>query len=252
MNKILHQSLVLTRANLSARYRGSFFGYLWVLMGPLATYMAQAYIFHIIFKIQIENFFIFLLFGICPWIFFAQTIEMVAALFTHKANVLKSYSVSPLALVLAQAIDNFLNSITVIIIALCLISFLSEVPWLKVIAFPIPFFVLMLTTSFIGFLIAVTNVFFYDTKFVTTFLIGIMFYLSPVLYPENYVPAQYLILLKLNPMTYLLRPFRDLLISGMEGVFFQDLGVATMICLIAGVLAMLVWKSIKNDFYFKL
>ena len=101
-------------------------------------------------------------------------------------------------------------------------------------------------------MIAVLNVFYYDTKFVTTFLVGIMFYLSPVLYPEIYVPSEYFVLLKYNPMTYLLRPFRDLLSDGAGGMFGQDMGIAIFMCLLVGVSATLVWRWVKNDFYFKL
>lgn len=246
------QSLVLTTANLKARYRNSVFGYLWVLLGPLSTYMAQAYVFKFIFRVPVENYLQFLLFGLLPWIFFSQTLEMVTTSFYHNGRLLKNVKVQPMALIVAQTVDNMINNFAALAILLTIIGIWDSVPWLKVYLFPIPYLVIGVTAIAFGFFLAALNVEFFDVKFVLNFALGLLFFLTPVIYPENFVPQEARFLLDYNPIHYLLRPFRALLETGPSALFWLQLRDASLVALAALVLAGYYWKRRRNEIYLKL
>lgn len=251
MTALLQQSLALTRSSLKARYRNSIAGYLWVFLNPFLMYLAQAYMFQAVFRIRMDDYFQFLLFGLGPWLFFSQTIDMCSGLFHQQARLLKSFPLPPLALILSQALDNFINSLSVIAIALALLTLTGRADAGKVLLFPLPLLVLFIATVGLAALLALINIFFYDVKFITQFAIGLLYFLTPIVYPEHFVPAEFQFLVRLNPLTYFIRPFRSLT-AGPEGAFWADLGIAAILASAVCLLSAAVWWRKKNDFYHRI
>lgn len=250
--EILNQSLIMTGGSLKARYRNSFAGYLWVLLSPLAYYVIQAYVLTVVFKIQMRHQLVFLLLGLAPWIYFSQTLEMVTTSFQSQNHLLKSSTLHPMALILSTALTNLINSITLIFIVLVGLTFYTDVPWQQIYLFPIPFFFVVIATTALGFTLAITNIFFNDTKFILNFLMGILFFASPILYPESYVPENFSFIIKFNPLAYLLRPFRTLLEHGSSMLFLKDQLIAIVACLFITSLTYLIWRRTQNALYFRL
>lgn len=249
---IFHQSYILAKASLKARYRNSVAGYLWVIMSPLLMFAAQGFVFKEIFRIQVENYFQFLLFGLSPWIFFSQTIDMSSGIFYNQSKLLKSFKLSPITLILAQAFDNLVNSLAVIVIALLLVSSVDQVYWDRIYLFPLAYFAIFISTVFLSALLSFFTVFFHDTRFFVQFLLSLLFFLTPIVYPESFVPDDFKIIIQLNPITYLVRPFRTLLESGPSQIFFFDLFISFSIALVSMIIFYLVWRKKNAEFYFKL
>lgn len=252
ISTILSQSKVLARASLKARYRNSILGYLWVLISPLSTYVAQSYIFKVVFKVQIENYFLFLLFGLVPWMFFAQTLEMTTTSLFFSSRFLKSVQVHPISLVLAQVLDNLINNLTVVLIVLCVIATVEHVPFENIYLFPLPYLVLVIFTLSLSFLLSLLSIKYFDVKFVMSFVLGLLFFISPILYPENFVPEEAQFLLTLNPMYYILKPFRVLVETGPSNDFFYSLLIAAAGALLASLAAFGYWKAKRNEIYLRL
>lgn len=218
----------------------------------MTMFVVQAYVFKVIFKIDAKNYFVFLLFGLSPWLFFSQTLDMSSGLLYNQAKLLKSFKISPITLLAAQALDNLVNSLLVIGLALTTLSLFGEVDWTKIIFFPIPYISILITTLFFSFFLAISQVFYFDTRFVTSFVLGILYFISPIVYPEHFVPEQFQFLLKLNPLTYLLRPFRTLLEEGFSYNFIIDQAIAFAISLAIAGLSILFWRRKRYDFYLRI
>src|SRR5271154_4561101 len=106
MNTLIfvRQSRALAAANLKSRYRRTVAGFLWVVLNPLIMFGVQSMIFRHVLKIQISNYFLFLLSGLLPWIFITQSMDMCTSLFQANGGVLKSFHLNPLVLLTAQLI----------------------------------------------------------------------------------------------------------------------------------------------------
>src|SRR3954465_5069767 len=112
----VRQSRALTAANLKSRYRRTIAGFLWVVLNPLIQFGVQSAIFRHVLKIQVNNYLIFLLSGLLPWIFITQSMDMCTSLFVTSGNVLKSFRLNPLVLLTAQLLDNLLNFLAAFLI----------------------------------------------------------------------------------------------------------------------------------------
>jgi lipopolysaccharide transport system permease protein len=245
---LVDDTLILTSANLRTRYRNSWLGYLWVILGPLTTFAAQAYVFNFIFKFEINNYLQFLLLGTVPWLFFAQSLEMSVGILQHNSQVFKSLPVHPFSFVASQVLDNLLNSFFSIVLLLALISFFEPVNWIMVIYLPIPYVILGILTTSLAFLFSGLQVIFHDLRFVLSFVLGLMFYLMPIIYPEKFVPKEVSAILQYNPLVYVFRPYKDLLVNA-EGDFLSNCLTALFVSLVFAGLSIWFWYKKRDSIY---
>ena len=75
---LLYRELIrnLVVKDLKIKYRDSTIGFLWSLANPLLLIIVYTFVFNHILKGGIPNFTYFLLIGILPWNFFAQSVMM--------------------------------------------------------------------------------------------------------------------------------------------------------------------------------
>ena len=248
--RLLRQTRVLASANLKARYRKTWAGFIWVVLSPLIMYAAQAIIFMKVLKIETPNYALFLLSGLLPWIFVTQTLDMSASLLLIHGRIYKSFSVDPLVFISSQVVDNSLNffaAFTLLLVPAFVTSAVSL--WGMLLA--IPALVLMvLNVFFLSLLFSTLNVFYRDTKFVISFGTSVLYFLTPVFYPIEFIPQKYRILMHFNPFHHLIAPFRSSIYSFQPEVFGSDLIRAAVLTLITGTLALAFWYRRKGDVYF--
>ncbi len=247
--QMVGQSLTLMRANLKTRYRNTISGLVWVILNPVLMFGAQAIVFHYILKVNVERYPLFLLSGILPWIFIVQSIEMGTGSFTNQGRLLKSFPIHPFVVLVAQILDNlfsFLLSFTAIFLPTAIYYGFDAIRFLLL---PLAILPLFIFINGLTFLLATIQVFFWDTRFVISFVINVAFYLTPIIYPLEMIPAEYRWLMKLNPLWYVLRPFQ-LAIVGDIHLFSRALTESTIVALLIFGLAILNWRRSKNELYF--
>jgi ABC-type polysaccharide/polyol phosphate export permease len=91
------------------------------------------------------------------------------------------------------------------------------------------------------------NVLFRDLKFVSSFILSLLFYLTPIFYPARYIPINFQFILDYNVFYYLLKPFQILSSSFLVVDFFQSLLGALSVSIILIIIAIYVWR--KNRKY---
>lgn len=245
------QALFLTRASLKSRYRSTWGGFLWVLLFPILLYTVQAFAFHYILKIQMENYLLFLLSGLIPWIFLSSSVEMGTGTYVNHGQLLKSMPIHPLSLLFSQIADNLFNYMIAFILLLFPIAALSQFEFWKLILF-IPAF-LSLSVFVIGFghLLATLNVFFRDVRFVIGFVMQVSFYLTPIFYPRNLVPEPLEWYLHINPFARILAPFQIVSTEPELEGYVSALGLSALISITIFLLSIYYWERKKNAIYYK-
>ena len=237
----------LVVSDLKARYKNSVLGFVWSLLNPLAMMLVFTVVFGVLWpNRQVDNYPIFLLCGLLPWNFFA--ISVTSSLISVVANgnlVKKVYfprEVLPIAAVLAQLV-NFLLAFLVLFVAL-LIFRANFSPWL----WSLPLIILIQTafTIGIGLFLSTLHVFYRDTRMVMEVVMLAWFFLTPVFYSIQQLPATYTVLgmeldvrriaYILNPMASLINVYRDLLYYGYrtDPDFFIRTTLTALVVLVFG------------------
>ena len=73
------------------------------------------------------------------------------------------------------------------------------------------------------------------------------FYLSPIVYSADMIPAKYLPLFKLNPMFHIIKYYRDILYYGK----FPEMGsvfILFFVCIIILIVGYLIFRKLEKRF----
>jgi lipopolysaccharide transport system permease protein len=237
---------VLTLANLKSRYRNTFYGFMWVILNPILTFAVQAYAFTIIFKIHYLNYSTFLLSGLLPWLFIIQSIEMCTNIFVMNSNFVRNLPVSPLVLVYTQILDNFVNFLCSFLILIIIFFFKNPGKFNILFFLPLPVLSLGVGIGSLCLILASINVVLRDLKFVVSFVMSLLFYLTPIFYPPLFIPEQYRFVVILNPIYYIIRPFQILTMQGATREFFLSVVLSYGFSLLLVVASFFTWKKMRK------
>jgi lipopolysaccharide transport system permease protein len=247
-----HQVRELTLASLKSRYRKTWAGFLWVILNPILMLGAQSLVFKKFMKIMIPNYFLFLLGGLLPWIFFTTTVQMGTPIFVVQSQLLRSFKINHWVVLCAQVLDGFINFLaSFILIGLPVYLTLGESSFLWLLLLPIALIPLLVGTISVTVILSVLNVFYRDINFVMGFIFSLLFFLTPIFYPREFVPANFQWMININPIIYFIEPFRVIIHKGGAGVT-PILLLSFLMSGLMVLLAVLIWKRKKNEFYHRL
>jgi ABC-type polysaccharide/polyol phosphate export permease len=198
----------LALKELRVRYKRSTLGFLWALLNPLLMMVILTVVFSTVMRIQIDHYSVFLLSVLLPWTLFSQSLAYAVESIVGNGELLKKVyiakSVFPMAAVLSNVI-NFFFSLLPLFILLPLLRFPFHWTWIYL---PVPLLGLVLFSLGCSFFLAMANVFFRDVAHILQVILSAWFYVSPIIYSIDFVPARYRFFFRLNPMLYLLNGFR--------------------------------------------
>lgn len=249
---VLHypQVQAFTVANLKARYRKTVAGFLWVIINPLIMFATQCLVFRIFLRIQVPNYALFLLSGLLPWIFVTQSMQMCTNTFVAASQLLKSFQLPPLVHLFALLLDNLINFLAAFLLILGPLLIAHPVSIARLALLPVAVALLLLGVVGMTWILATVQVFFRDTVFIVNFVISVLFFLTPVFYPESYIPESYRFLIHINPIYQLIRPFHSLLLASDWTETRSSFIAATLVATLSLFSAGLLWSRKKNEIYF--
>lgn len=206
----------LVSRDFKTKYKRSVLGYLWSFLNPLLTMTVQYIVFSTIFRSDIKNFPVYLLSGIILFNFFSEAVgQGLSAIVNNTALITKVYVpkyIYPVTKVVSCSINLLISIIPLLIVAL-----LTGAPITKALLL-LPFAILCLVVFSIGLSLILCSamVFFRDTQYLWGIISLVWMYATPLFYPENIIPAQYKFIQKLNPMYYIVKFVRTLMIEGVS------------------------------------
>lgn len=221
--------------HLSIRYRGSMLGFLWSFLNPLCLMLVYVLVFRYYIRFnQVEHYTVFLFCGLLPWLWVQSALlEGTSAIVSSGHLITKSMFPPQLlpTVAVCTSMVNFLLSLPL----LAIFMYFSGVslPWTAVfvplVVFGQAFFLLGIVWA-----LSALNVHFRDVQHIVGNLLSFLFFLSPILYPSDVVPARFKPLLQLNPLALLTQFYHQLLLDGVlpdpyaVGYYFVITGLVLM------------------------
>jgi len=211
----------LTRREISDRYTGQVFGIFWTIGHPVLLILIYIFIFGFVFRARVGgtldmplNYTSYLLSGIIPWLVFQEAMAKSSMVILANANLVKQV-IFPLEVL---PIKNTMASLVTEVVFLILLAIYTlvtshTVPWTYVF---IPLLILFQTFAMIGisYLFSAIGVYFRDLKdFVQVFL-TVSIFILPILYQPESIPIAVRPILYLNPFSYMIWSFQDVLYYG--------------------------------------
>ena len=184
-------------------YFGTALGYVWSLVRPLLLFAVLLFVFTKIFRIgsQVQYYPVLLLFNIVMISFVQEsTMASVSSVVNQESIVRKTHFprlVIPLATVMTGLFNFGFNLVAVLIF---IVAFGVPVVWTWLL-FPLIVLALFIITLALAMLLSSLYVRYRDVGIIWSVAVTALFYATPVLYPLEIVPEQYIDLIMLNPLT---------------------------------------------------
>jgi lipopolysaccharide transport system permease protein len=193
-----------TWRDIKIKYKQTVFGVLWAILQPFLLMVVFTLFFGRALGVPSDNipYPVFVYSGLLLWNIFSAGLANASNSMVSNANIIKKIYfprlIIPMSAILVALFD-FLMAF-VIYIGL-LIYYQQSVDLIIILYLPLSLLITVLTTFGLGTFIATLNIKYRDFRYVIPFLIQILLFLTPVIYPVAIIRqswAQYL--LALNPM----------------------------------------------------
>jgi len=206
--------LALTQKEIKARYKNAVLGFLWIFINPLVQMLVIGFVFSLIFRFGIKNYYLFLFTGLLPWNFFSLSLTKATPRIVWDRNLIKKSNFPREVIPLSMVLSHFFHFCISWLILIVFLLFTNQWEF-----FSLPsignqlsaILLLLIFTCGFSLLTSSLDVFYRDINFIVQAIILIWFYITPIIYPLQSIPSAYLPIFYLNPLsgifTILQQPF---------------------------------------------
>lgn len=193
---------------LKIRYRRSVLGFLWTLLNPLLSMVILTIVFANIMKFPQKDYALYLFSGLVPWTFFSQSIELGKSIFIMNEQFLRRIYVPKNIFPLSVVFSNLVNFLLSLLVLFILGKLFFDIKISSALLFlPFSILTLIIFTCAVAIVFSVLSVFYRDFAHLTGILLMLLFYATPIIYPADLLPEKYALILRLNPMYYIMDLF---------------------------------------------
>lgn len=220
---------VLVDREMKMLYKRSALGVLWTLINPLLQLLVFIFIFRTILKVDIPHYTSYVFTGLLVWQWFSKSTLQATGIIIGNRPLIRQpgfpVSVLPPAVVMTGML-HFILALPVLVVFLLMDGI---VPGLALLWLPVILMIQFFVTVTISYLLAGVNVAFRDTQNGLGVLLQVMFYMTPIFYSIDHIPADLRSLYELNPMVPILLGYRSILIDGQSPQWGSLLPVVVII-----------------------
>ncbi|MEO8381285.1 MAG: ABC transporter permease [Acidobacteriota bacterium] len=238
----------LVHRDLTVRYKRSVVGFFWTMLHPLLLVLILTMVFSTVFRFALPRYEVYVLAGLLPWTFFAQTTVGSMASLAWNGALMKRVRVPKSIFVLSSVIAGLVN-LGLSYIPLLLIMLIRGAPIRPALAFlPISILILAVFTYGASLLLSALAVYFIDVREMYTVALTALMYFTPVIYPISVIPDHFLRFFKLNPLLYFIRIMRTPIYEGTLPDM-KAVGIAAAVAVVSLVVGWISFRRLSRGFY---
>lgn len=247
---------LLVARDLTAQYKQTILGPLWLVLQPLLTTLTYTVMFGVVARLAPKGIppILFYLSGIVPWTYFAAVVNKTSRTFVSNAAVLtKVYFprlIMPVSTTLSSLVS-FLIQLVLLFVIVGLYVLFGNFNWEpsgQLMVLPLVILLMSLLGLGTGILVSALTTKYRDLGFLVAFGVQLLMFCSPVIIPLERV-AQHpkmLAILQLNPMTPIITATRTALFGG--NMDWNGLGYAAAFALILCAAGLAVFQRVERSF----
>lgn len=196
--------VMMALRDVKVRYKQATLGIGWAVIQPVGMALILYLFFGLLLdlneKVAPTPYLVFVLAGVLPWTLFESAVTASSGSVVSSASIVRKVYfprlIVPLAATGAPLVDYAIGMV-VLLIAMLLLG----VPLtLSVLLVPVMIATLLLGVLGIGVLMSAITVAYRDFRHVLPFMLRLMFFLTPVIYPVTLMPERFRWVLSLNPV----------------------------------------------------
>jgi len=201
--------------DIKTRYAQSILGVGWAIIQPLFSMVVFTIVFGNLAKVSSDGmpYAIFSYTALVPWTYFSGSLTSSSGSLLSASGMLTKVYFPRLVIPLAPALAKLVDFAIALLILFGLMLFFRVSPTAGVFAIPLLIVLMFLAATGMGMWFTALAIQYRDINYAMNFIVQLMMYGSPVIYPVSSVPEQYQTLYALNPMVGVIEGFRAALLG---------------------------------------
>jgi lipopolysaccharide transport system permease protein len=200
--------------DIKVRYRQAFLGTSWAVIQPLFNMVLFAGVFGRLAHMPSNGipYPVFSYTALLPWTYFSVVIGLASTSLTNNQPLITKVYFPRVLLPAGIALAGLLDFvIAALLLVGMLIYYHIKMTWLILLT-PLAVLLMVVLTLGVSLFLAAVSVRYRDVKYVLPFVIQLLLFATPIIYPVSMVPARYRPILALNPCWGMVDAFRGLLL----------------------------------------
>lgn len=231
---------------LKVRYRRSILGFLWSMLGPFSSYAVIASVFYFNSTRSFPDFLSSALPGFLMFNFVSASLNNSPGILLSNENYIRKIYLPKTVFFFGGVASDFVNYFFAQLVVMIVASLMGWIsPGLNLLLLPLFWILLFFFVLGISLVIGTLTVFFRDINHIVPIGTQILFYITPVLYAEERMPASIRTVIDLNPFTHFLHLY-ELVIFGAPGTVWTLVGLCATMSLVSLSVGLLVLESNNN------
>jgi len=214
-------TLALAKREIGERYSGQFFGTFWAIGHPLILMLVYIFVFAFVFQMRVGgtadmplDYTAYMLAGLIPWLAFQESMMKASTVIVANANIVKQV-IFPIEVLPVKGVIATLVTQTIFLGLLAAYTLITHHALLwTYLLLPVLFVVQALAMIGVSYLLAAVGAYFRDVKDFVQDFSTVAFFIMPMLYVPESVPAAVRGILYVNPFSYMVWSYQDILYFG--------------------------------------
>ena len=206
----------LVDRDMKLMYKRSSLGIVWTLISPLLQLLVFIFVFQVVIKINIPQYSSYVFTGLLVWNWFQNCLFQATGVIISSRALIRQPGFPTVVLpvvVVSTGLIHFVLALP-ILVAFLLIDGVKLTP--LVLLLPLVQLIQFALTVAFSYFLAALNVTFRDTQHTLGVLLQFFFYLTPIFYELDSIPAKYWYIYGLNPMVHIVTTYRQILMWGVQ------------------------------------
>jgi len=255
LNLVQRRTLLfqLVRRDFEQRFVGSAAGWLWGLIHPVVLLLSWVFVFQVCLKTQLpqnevtQNYSLFLFCGFLPWLLFSETVTRSAVSLLDNANLITK-TVFPAEIVpVSIFLSSLINHLMALALVIAVVGFYVGHFSLWMLSLPLYMLLIGLFAVGVSWIVSGLQVYLRDTAQVLSVVLTFWFWVTPIFINEQAFPRWARFALRLNPLAFVVRAYRDRLLS-YRVPNLNDLAIVAAYAVTAFLVGGLFFRHLKRGF----
>ena len=230
------------------RYKQTVLGVAWAVLQPLLTMLIFTLFFGKVAKIPSDGYpyAVFAYAGLLPWTFFANAITNSGNSLVQNSQLISKVYFPRLIMPASPVVAGLMDFAISLVILFILFFFYGVHLTVNLLALPALTLLTTLLATGVGTFFAGLNVKYRDIRHALPFIVQLMMFATPIIYPMSMVPQKYQWVLALNPMAGIVEGFRACLLGGQFDLFSLTRSLLITLVVLTG--SVMYFRSVERHF----
>lgn len=230
-------------------YKQTVFGFSWAIIRPFFTMIVFSLVFGRLAKVPSDNipYPIFSFAALVPWTYFSTSLVASGNSLVSNIHIFTKVYFPRLIIPLTPIFGKLIDFLISFIFLFLMMFYYGISPTINALYLPLLITLMVLTSAGCGMLLSAIGIQYRDVRHGMNFIVTLLMYAAPVVYPASLIPEKYRIFYGIFPMAGVIEGFRSCLL-GSRPMPWDLIGMGTLSAVTIFILGALYFKRRERHF----